>query len=156
VRRLALSIGGIQSPIVSAPKGETFDIGQLTAEDKPLVPLAKGRPIILRASFHRDEAPFDDPLGLSRKVDAKLRDAADPTTRGGHIAFIDSDEMPDALRLTGRYREAPDGVRLDAYLLEGKNTRAHFEVKRPASDLEELARAVVIKAEEAAAGARAP
>jgi WD40 repeat protein len=156
VPRLSRSIGGIQRPIVSAPKGETFDIGQLTAEDKPLVPLAKGRPMILRASLHRDEAPFDDPLELSRRVDGKLRDAADPMARGGHIGFVDSDEMPDALRLTGGYREAPDGVRLDAYLLDGKIVKAHFEVKGPASDPDGLAGAVATEAEKAAAEASRP
>jgi WD40 repeat protein len=156
VERLARSIGGVQSPVPARPKGaKTFDIGQLTSEDKPLIPLAMVRPMILRASFQREEPPFADGLDLSRRVNAGLREAADPAARGGGVVFVDGDELPGALRLSGRYRTVSGGVRVDSYLLEGATVRAHFEVTGPASDLDGLGRAVAKKAWEAAA-ARPP
>jgi hypothetical protein len=111
--------------------------------------------MILRASFQREEAPFADGLDLSRRVNAELRDAADPAARGGKIVFVDADELPGALRLMGRYRKADNGVRVDSYLLEGEVVRAHFEVNGPTSDLDQLARDVVKKAAEAAIPPRA-
>jgi hypothetical protein len=149
VPRLARSIGGIQSPIISAPSGASFDIGQLTAQDKRLVPLAMVRPMILRSSFQRQEPPFDDRLDLSKGVNAALRDAADPAARGGKIAFVDGDELPDAIRLTGRYLQSGDSVRVDSYLLDGQKVHAHFTVSGRASDLKGLAQALVQKAQEA-------
>ncbi len=65
--------------------------------------------MILRASFQRESPPFSDSLGLSRLVDAGLRDASDPARRGGRIVFVDADELPGALRLTGRYRGGTTG-----------------------------------------------
>jgi WD40 repeat protein len=155
VPELARSIGGIQSPIIAAPKGASFDIGQVASEDKPLIPLAIVRPMLLRASFQREEPPFTDSLDLSRQVNAALRDAADPAARGGRIAFVDGDELPGALRLTGRYREVGDRIHVDAYLADGKTSRAHFELDGRASDPAALAAAVVKKAEEQA-GPSAP
>ncbi len=152
VPKLASSIGGIQRPVISAPMGTSFDIGQLKSEDKPRVPLAMARPMILRASFQHEKPPFSDSLDFSRRVNAGLREASDPVGRGGKIVFVDADELPGALRLAGRYRQEDDLIRLNVYLLEGEEQRGHFEVSGPASDPDGLARAVVAKTEEALAG----
>ena len=154
VPRLATSVGGIQRPVISAPKGTSFDIGQLKSEDKPLVPLALVRPMILRASFQIQKPPFSDSLGLSRRVDAELREASEPVGRGRKIVFVDADELPGAFRLAGRYRRENDRIRIEVYLLEGEEERGHFEVSGPGSDPEGLARDVVTKAEEALVGKR--
>jgi hypothetical protein len=106
--------------------------------------------MILRAIFQREERPYADSLDLSRRVNAALRDAADPAARGGNIVFVDGDELPGALRLTGRYRKVGDNVQVDSYLLDGEAVRAQFEVSGPASDLDGLARVLVEKAKEAA------
>jgi hypothetical protein len=105
--------------------------------------------MILRSSFQRQEPPFDDRLDLSKGVNAALRDAADPAARGGKIAFVDGDELPDAIRLTGRYLQSGDSVRVDSYLLDGQKVHAHFTVSGRASDLKGLAQALVQKAQEA-------
>ena len=154
VPQLAQNIGGIQRPQIAAPKGSSFDVGQLTSEDKPRIPLAMVRPLILRASFQHERPPFSDSLGLSRRVDTELRDASDPAARGATIVFVDADELPGALRLAGRYRQEKDEIWLEAYLLEGDKERGHFALSGPVSDPEGLARAVVTKAEEALAGRR--
>jgi WD40 repeat protein len=72
---LAKSIGGIQKPVIAAPKGTSFDIGQVKSEDKKEIPLALVRPLILRAIFQREKPPFFDSLGLSKRVNAGLREA---------------------------------------------------------------------------------
>jgi WD40 repeat protein len=146
VPRLARSIGGIQSPIISAPRGASFDIGQVTPTDRPRIPLALVRPMILRAAFQREQPPFSDGLDLTRRVNGWLRQAADPGTRGGAIVFIDGDDLPGALRLSGRYRVEDTTVRVDCYLLEGDSVRAHFEEHGQTSDLDALARAVAQRA----------
>jgi WD40 repeat protein len=151
VPRLAGSIRRIQRPIIAVPGGASFDIGQLTSEDKPLVPLAMVRPMILRAIFQHEERPYIDGLDLSKHVNKALRDATDPTAGGGRIVFADGDELPGALLLTGRYREVGTDVRVDASLFDGKTERSHFVVQGLASDLDGLARALVKQAEEAAA-----
>lgn len=152
VPRLARSIGGIQRPTVSAPRGASFDIGRLTVEDKPLIPVSTARPMILRATFQSAEPPFADELDLSRLVNAGLREAADPATRGGRIGFVDGDDLPGALRLTGRYRKVGGAVQLDSYLLDGSTVRGHFELAGSAAEPDALARAVVERAEQAILG----
>jgi WD40 repeat protein len=155
VPRLARSIGGIQSPIVSAPKGASFDIGQVTREDKRSIPRAKARPRILRASIQRETFPFQDDLGVSGRINSALREAADAAGRGGKVVFVNVDELPDALQLAGRYSQRGDILRLDAYLVEGKVVRGHFEVTGRASDLDGVARDVADRALKVALGSAA-
>jgi WD40 repeat protein len=146
VPRLATSIGGVQRPLVSAPKGSTFDIGQLTADDKAHIPMAMVRPLVLRASFQTEAPPFTDSVELGRRVNKALREASEPGARGGgKLAFVDGEELPGALRLAGRYRETGDRLRVDVYVMDGKKERGHFQVEGAASDLDGLARAVVEK-----------
>jgi hypothetical protein len=153
VPTLARGIGGIQEPIVSAPKGASFDIGQLTIAEKSRVPVANVRPVIQRTMLLRDMPPYSDALDLSRLVNAGLRDAADPSAGAGRICFADADDMAGALRITGRYRDDGRIVRVDVYLSDETRDLAHFDVSGSATDPGEIAKAVVKKAEEAAVGA---
>jgi hypothetical protein len=151
VPRLAGAIGGIQRPEVAAPRSASFDIGMLTPADKREVPLATVKPLVLRAAFQNASPPFHDGLGISRRVNAVLREASDPSSRGGaNLVYVDAEDLPGALRLTGRYRSAAGIVSLDVYLLDGDAERAHFEVSGPSTDLEAIAREVVAKAEASA------
>ena len=68
VPQLAKDIGGIQKPLIAAPRGTSFDIGQLKTDDKSLIPLAQVKPMLLRPLLiNPDEG--DDNL---------TRDLADP------------------------------------------------------------------------------
>jgi hypothetical protein len=148
VPRLAGAIGGIQRPEVAAPRSASFDIGMLTPEDKREVPLATVKPLVLRAAFQSASPPFHDGLGISRRVNAALREASDPRSRGGaNLVYVDAEDLPGALRLTGQYHSATGSVRLEVYLLEGETERAHFELSGSSTDLDAIARAVVAKAE---------
>ena len=72
VPELAKYIGGIQQPVVASPGGQSFDIGQLTAEDKALIPLQAVRPLVLRSNF-QDDKRLRDHLELGRRVNEQLR-----------------------------------------------------------------------------------
>ena len=49
VPQLARNIGGIQKPLIASPRGSgSFDVGQLTKEDKAKVRLAIPKPLLLR------------------------------------------------------------------------------------------------------------
>jgi WD40 repeat protein len=147
VPRLAGSIGGIQHPEIAAPRVASFDIGMLTPEDKRGIPLAAIKPLVMRAAFQNTSPPFNDGLGISRRVNAALRDASDPSSRGASLVYVDAEDVPGGLRLTGRYHVTQGGVTLDVYLLDGESERAHFEVSGSAANLDEMARTVVAKAE---------
>jgi WD40 repeat protein len=147
VPRLAGALGENQKPNVAAPRGTSFVVGRLTSEDKARIPVAAARPLLLRASLQDVAPPFADDLGLSLRVNAALREAS--TSRGSAevpVAFVDADEYPGALRVTGRYRIAKGSVRIEAYLLDGVSRRGRLEITGPASDPEALARTLVARA----------
>jgi WD40 repeat protein len=105
VELLAKNIGGIQKPIIFAPRDETFDVGQLKIEDKQRITLATPRPMIMRPLFF-DEQTDDDTLGLMRAVRALLRDetfVAGRGTREAALVFVDDEEFPGGIKPTGRY-----------------------------------------------------
>ena len=126
VPELAKDIGGIQRPIISSPKGSSFDIGRLVGEDKAAIPLQAVRPLILRSNFQDDEE-LDDVLALAKQVDAAFRDAE---ARGPEapLVFVDAKECPDALRVVGRYRREGRRVTVDVRLLDGKRKPLQFSV----------------------------
>ncbi|MGH9971214.1 MAG: caspase family protein [Pyrinomonadaceae bacterium] len=105
VEQLAKNVGGIQKPIVFAPKDDSFEVGQLKSEDKVKIALATPRPMILRPRFFDTEAD-DDTLNLMKMVRARLRDESFVTGRGSSQAvmvFVDDEEFPGGIRPTGRY-----------------------------------------------------
>jgi hypothetical protein len=105
VPELAGSLGGIQRPRISAPDGSSFDIGELSAEDRSLVPLQAVLPVVVRSGF-QEATMFDDVLGLGPLVDDLLRErAALPNPR---YHFVDGRGLPDSYRLVGRYTRTGD------------------------------------------------
>ena len=115
VPELAQNIGGVQRPLVAAPRGTSFDVGKLIAEDKAAVPLAKIRPLVIRPHFIEVD-DYSDSLDLSALLKRRLIDDSAVETRDGAspLAFIDSDDFPGAVKPTGGYS-------IDA----GKNVTVH-------------------------------
>ena len=114
VEQLAKNIGGIQRPIIFAPRDESFEVGQLKIEDKQKIRLATPRPMILRPLFS-DEQTDDDTLGLMKALRALLRDetfVAPRGTREAALVFVDDDEFPGGIRPTGRYTVQGNQVNL--------------------------------------------
>jgi hypothetical protein len=105
VEQLARNVGGIQKPIVFAPKDESFEVGQLKNEDKHKITLSMPKPIILRPRFLDADAD-DDTLDLMKVLRARLRDESSLTGRGSSqtaLVFVDDEEFPGGIRPTGRY-----------------------------------------------------
>ena len=95
VPELAQNIGGVQRPVVAAPRGTSFDVGQLMAEDRAQVPLSLVRPILLKPSLlNRDED--EDDLRLSVLLRQRLVESSQPAGRGQGpaIVYVPEDEFP--------------------------------------------------------------
>lgn len=146
VPQLAKTIGGIQRPVIAAPRGTSFDIGQVKREDKEQIPMAIVKPLVLRSVFQAAARPVDN-LGLTKLVNAELRESS-AVTRGGKLVYVDADELPGAYTLSGRYGKTGDIVKVEAYLFEGEREQAHFTVEGKETDLPSLARGLVVKAAE--------
>ncbi|MCA1557698.1 MAG: caspase family protein, partial [Acidobacteria bacterium] len=122
---LAQNIGGIQRPVIAAPKGSSFDVGLLkTKEDKAAIPLAQVRPLVLRPILINSEQGFDD-LELMTALKGRLQEESYAASRGRGGApvgvYIDSDEMPGAVRPSGTYVVTNDKVTVTLNLIrDGK------------------------------------
>lgn len=134
VEQLAKNIGGIQRPLIFAPKDDSFEFGQLKNEDKQKIPLAAPKPMILRPRFLDTEAD-DDTLDLMKALRALLRDESFVAARGSFatLVYVDDEEFPGAIRPTGRYsvsgntvtvllRLRRDGVELSSMRVTGTKT----------------------------------
>jgi hypothetical protein len=142
VPQLAKDVGGIQRPVVATPfGGSSFDIGRLTTEDKPRIPLATVRPLILRVSFQNEAPPFHDSLALTKLVNDALRNLS---ARGKEapLVFIDALEFPDAYALAGRYRIEKERIIVTTYLLRQQEAVGNFTVEGDPSELDHLTQAI--------------
>src|SRR6185436_10265384 len=71
VPKLAWKIHGIQAPNIFAPRGESFDIGILEAEDRGEINLTGARSLVLRPVFLNVQE-VGDGLRLTEKVSQRL------------------------------------------------------------------------------------
>jgi WD40 repeat protein len=141
VPELARGIGGVQKPLVAAPRGTSFDVGLLTSDDKRAIPLALARPMVLRPLlFNPDED--DDNLHLSAAVRNRLGEesyaaARGPGRRPGSV-FVDAEELPGAIRPTGSYRKDGETVKVRLILKRDGQKVGEIRVDGPAGDIEGL------------------
>jgi hypothetical protein len=145
VPELARDIGGIQRPLTAVPRsGASFDIGQVSYEDKSAIPLQPVRPVLIRSNF-QDELRFRDSLGLSKAVNALLREES---ARGGDavVLYVESDEFPGAYELVGRYRTTGSQASVFALLLQGERDVARIEITGSPDDVPQLAQRLVEQA----------
>ncbi len=129
VPHLAENIGGIQRPIVSAPLGRTFVIGQMTEAEKSHVNLPAPKPLLLRPLLTNPETGDDDLKlipELRKRLDAES--SYEVARRRGSNApvliYIDDDSFPGAVRVTGTYTVEGDKVRVKARLRRNGQTVA--------------------------------
>lgn len=147
VPELAKSIGGVQRPIVAAPRGTSFDIGLVDEKTKPLIPLATVKPMILRASFLSAIPPKNDSLKLSSLINVALRErGANP--RGSSIVFVDAEELPGAYIISGDYKKQGDKLSVEVYVTSGESQKGNFTITASNIDIRLLANEIVKKAEE--------
>lgn len=145
VPALAGDVGGVQRPLVASPKGAGFPVARLTAEDKPKVPLASPRPLVLASNF-QDELRLKDALGLKKLVDGRLRDLAG-AARGSKVVFVDAAEFPGAVEVAGRYKIDGDAVSVRVTLFQGDKEVASFTTTGDKGKLEELSAKLVAEVE---------
>jgi uncharacterized caspase-like protein len=148
VEDLAKGIGGIQQPVISAPKGQTFPIGLMNEEDRKQIHLATLKPQLLRARVH-DEDDLD-PLKLEPALRSELRAASLPITRGTdrqdpQIVYLDSvvDEVPDALISQVRYTVDGDKVKVRLRLLQNGKSVVERNLELPKGDAAQLSSALL-------------
>lgn len=150
VPKLALEIGGIQTPLVAAPGADSFDVGQMLEADRRAVPLAAVREMMLRGAF-QDEDVMDDVAKLSTRFNQRLRVENSAAARG-KLAFVDADEFPDAWRVAGRYQQTPEGLKVNARLFRNAQAKGAVQVTltgSPSEQTEQLFAAVMSKIAEA-------
>ncbi|MEI7831912.1 MAG: caspase family protein [bacterium] len=98
---LAANLGGVQRPMVMAPRGNSFDIGAFNIDDRAKIPLSSekmlvGRPLLL------NPATVGDPLNLTSSWQARLRQDADAN---GKWVWVDSADFPGAVIPQGIYTQ---------------------------------------------------
>jgi len=135
VPKLAGGLGGVQKPVVKAPTGNTFFIGQMTEADKKLVPLAHAKPLMLRPRLGLGEEN-DDPLNLIMELRKRLdaESSYEVMRRRGKgqpiLVYVDDDSFPKGVRVTGTYALEGETVRIKAFLRrDGKTIAAFPEVQ---------------------------
>lgn len=149
VPRLAANIGGVQRPIVSAPLGKTFVIGQMSAAEKERISLAAAKPLLLRPLLTNPETGDDDLRlipALRKSLDAQS--SYEVSKRGGKgapvLVYVDDDNFPGALRVTGTYTIEGDTVKIKAFLRrDNKTVAALAEISGAKSDAAALVNQLV-------------
>jgi hypothetical protein len=146
VPQLARDIGGIQAPMIIAPRGTSFDVGQLKAEDKQSIPLATVKALVLRPLL-LDPDVGDDSLGLLPLLRKELNEqsyaARSGPARSAAIVFVDADELPGAIRPAGTYTVMGNSVKVKVNLRRDGQTVHSFEVAGEKGNLQRLVERLV-------------
>jgi WD40 repeat protein/uncharacterized caspase-like protein len=152
VPALAKDIGGVQKPIVSSPLGSSFTIGLMTDEEKKQIILPTPKPLMLRPLLA--SPPINnDPLNLIPELRKRL-DAESSyevvRQRGGKeplLIYVDNDNFPGAVRVTGTYSVQGDKVSLKAYLIKDDKILAELPeiVAEQSKVLDELLKLVRVE-----------
>lgn len=149
VPRLAQNIGGVQRPIVSAPLGKTFVIGQMSDAEKQKIPLAAVKPLLLRPLLTNPETGDDDLhliSGLRKSLDAQSSyEVMQRSGKGAPVlVYVDDDNFPGAMRVTGTYTIEGETVKIKAFLRrDNKTVAALAEVSGAKSDVAALVNQIV-------------
>lgn len=160
VEDLAKGIGGIQRPVLSAPRGQTFTIGLLKEEDRRQIHLATLKPQLLRAQA-QDRKSFADSLNLLPSLRTELRAASLPATRGGQlleasVVYLDSvvDEVPDALIPQVLDESVGDTIKFTIRLLRNNVPVVESSLELPVGTPEALSKVLAIEVIAASKGAK--
>ena len=147
---LAKTIGGIQKPVIAAPKGTGFPVALLTLEDRAKIPLATPKPQLVRVVCEDNNQ--DDPLQLRPLVREQLRALSYAQARGdgtaqAGIIYLDGadDDLPGAFQPKLRYEVLAGKVSVRIRLTSGNNTLADQAVSASSNDTQGLAKMLAAK-----------
>jgi WD domain, G-beta repeat/Caspase domain len=147
VPAMAKDIGGIQQPIKAVPKGgATFDLGELTREDRDQIKVASPKPFVLRSIF-QDAESFRDHLALAQRVNDQLRTVSS-RGREAAVIFVDADDAPDAYSLVGRYQCRNEDVTADVRVFKGTKEVGRYTEHGKKGEADKLADNIVLRAQE--------
>jgi hypothetical protein len=144
---LAKSIGGIQKPIIAAPKGTGFPVALLTAEDRAKIPLAVVKQQLLRVLCENEDQ--EDPLDLRTLVREQMRAVNyaqargdDSASGGAAVMYLDDtdDDLSGALAPKLRYVQSGDRVSVRVKLVSKERTIPEQTVIGSANDKHALAK----------------
>ena len=140
VPQLALGIGGIQKPLVIAPRGTSFDIGRLLEADRRGLPLSKPKPVALRPLIS-NAADGDDDLKLSARIGARLADGDSlaPPGTPADVVYVDADDLPGGVRPAGNYTVVGKAVTVRLILKSDGRTVGTATIEGTTDDLPGLA-----------------
>ncbi|MDX1944545.1 MAG: caspase family protein [Pirellulaceae bacterium] len=145
VPQLARNIGGIQKPLVMAPRGTSFDVGRLLPADRGAIPLAMVKPLVLRPLLVNPDVGDDD-LGLLPLLRRQISAASYASGRGGDspaLVYVDADELPGAIRPAGTYQVAETKVTVRLNLRREGKTEGTLVVAGQTDDLAGLVERIV-------------
>ena len=115
VPRLAQVSGGAQQPHFMAKEGATFDIGMLLPADQQQIKLAQSKPLLLPPVLTNTAEGFDN-LDLGRALLEALREAS--ANREINAVFVNTTDLPGALRPSGTYQQVGNAVRVRLVLIK--------------------------------------
>lgn len=128
VPKLASSVGKTQEPEMFLPKNSKggFFIGIVTSPEQ--IVLSNGIPVICRNNLF-DPATGNDDLGLTEALKETLWEKM-----SSKIGYSDTDEYPDAYRITGPYKVEGDVVKVTVNLYQnvtGQNKKLVKTLDKP-------------------------
>ena len=134
VPKLAQNIGGVQRPFVAAPEAASFDMGELSAADRQLIPLTAAVPFLLRPEL----VALDDDLNLEELLTVRLREES-ARLRGDAEAlapsFLDAASFPGAIQPRGTYTVAGQTVSVTVKLRQDGVALKMVQVSGTRADL---------------------
>jgi hypothetical protein len=138
---LAQNIGGVQKPVIAAPRGTSFDFGLLKKEDREAIPLTLAKQMVLRPIFLHSQRGYDnlDLMGLLRQ---RMIDDSYATGRGeanqAATVYIDAEELSGAIRPSGTYTISGARVEVRMVLRRDDRTIKSYRVTGSKNRLEGL------------------
>jgi WD40 repeat protein/tetratricopeptide (TPR) repeat protein len=146
VPELAAGIGGVQEPLVAAPRADSFDIGYLPVAQRTKIVLPSPKPVIVRPRLLNATEGYDD-LRLEAALRRELRLRAEPA-RASSFVFTDADERSGAVAISGTYVTSESGVVVDVHLIRDHRKIATLRVNEETPRPEAVAERVVAQVTE--------
>ena len=138
---LSQDVGGIQKPIVAAPSGTSFDVGEVDDAIKQAIHLANAKPFLLRPQL-QDPDQMDDELELSAALRKRLNDETYVVTRGTQAplsaVFVDTDDLPGAIRANGSYHVVGSAVTVTLVLRRDQTKLDELQIQGAKDNIPDL------------------
>jgi WD40 repeat protein/uncharacterized caspase-like protein len=141
VPQLAQNIGGVQKPVIAAPRGTSFDFGLLKKADRDAIPLTLPKQMVLRPILLNGQQGYDN-LDLTTLLRKRMLNDSYATGRGEikqrPTIYIDVEEMSGAIRPSGTYLTRGARIEVRMVLRKADQTIKSFRVVGTKKQLQDL------------------